>query len=125
MIKRRQADTWTDTTVDIYKDEPGTWMQVTKQVLFESDQSSFQTRYFEIAPGGYSSHEKHEHEHCVLVLKGEGEVLLGEEWHKVGLQDVVHVRPMQPHQFVNKGTEPFGILCIVDKDRDRPIGVNQ
>jgi ribulose-bisphosphate carboxylase large chain len=32
----------------------------------------FHVRYFEIAPGGYSTLEKHEHEHVVIPIRGRG-----------------------------------------------------
>lgn len=124
MIRRAgspDAPTWPEVPLDIYKDEPGTWMQVSRRVLFESDQAEFQVRYFELAPGGYTSHEKHEHEHCVVVLRGVGKVLLDDAWHEIGPGDVVHVMPNQPHQFVNNSEGPFGIVCTVNRDRDRPI----
>jgi oxalate decarboxylase/phosphoglucose isomerase-like protein (cupin superfamily) len=38
----------------------------------------------------------------------------------VGSFDHVYVPSNAPHQFVNSGDEPFGFLCIVDTERDRP-----
>jgi len=96
-------------------------MDVDRHVVFDSSSSQFQTRYFEIAPGGYSSFEQHGHEHCVVVLTGTGQVRLGDAWHELAERDVVHVGPNVPHQFRNVAAAPFGILCIVDRDRDRPI----
>ena len=96
-------------------------MSITKQVLSPEMLAAFQVRYYEMAPGGYSSFERHEHEHCVVVLRGEGKVRLDDEWHELGPNDLVRVKGQQPHQFVNTGAEPFGILCVVDKERDRPV----
>ena len=84
-------------------------------------EAGFETRYFEIAGGGHTSCEKHEHEHCVMVLRGTGEVFLDKEWHTLNFGDLVRVPSLIPHQFRNDGNEPFGILCIVDRDRDRPV----
>lgn len=106
--------------VETYKDEPGTWVAVSRRVL-GSLHSSFQSRYFEMAAGGYTSFERHEHEHFVVILRGSGRVRLGDEWSEVGPGDVVRIAGNTPHQFTNPGTEPFGILCVVDNDRDRPI----
>ena len=36
-------------------------------------------RYFEMAPGGYSTLERHEHMHAVMILRGHGHCLLGGE----------------------------------------------
>ena len=120
MIRRWHGSGWSETEIEKYKNEPGTWMDVDRQILFDSESSQFQTRYFEIAPGGYSSFEEHEHEHCVMVLRGSGQVRLNDAWQEIQFRDVVHVGPHVPHQFKNDGDEPFGILCIVDRVRDRP-----
>ncbi|MBX3118421.1 MAG: cupin domain-containing protein [Fimbriimonadaceae bacterium] len=104
-----------------YKDEPGTWVGVTRRNLSEAADAQFEVRYFEIAPDGYTSFEKHEHEHCVIVLRGIGEVRLGDNWTQVTEQDVVRVSGGEPHQFRNRNREPFGILCIVNRERDRPV----
>ncbi|MFM9872144.1 MAG: cupin domain-containing protein [Fimbriimonadaceae bacterium] len=120
MIIRAGEFAWDEIERQEYKNEPGTWMDVSRRVLFSTDQSKFETRYFELAPGGYSSLEHHKHEHCVVVLRGEGEATVGEETTSVKFGDVVQVGPHVVHQFRNNSTEPFGILCIVDKERDRP-----
>lgn len=97
-------------------------MDVTRTVLFDSENSTFQTRYFELAPGGYSSHEQHQHEHCVVVLRGSGRVRLGETWSEIGPNDVIHVGPGVPHQF-EAPLETMGILCIVDRVRDPAVPI--
>ncbi len=99
-----------------------TWHGVDRHLLIgESGEATpFQLRYFEIEPGGYTSHEKHAHQHAVVVLRGRGEVLLGERWQQVGFGDVVYVAPNDPHQFRTVGDAPFGFLCVVDANRDRP-----
>ena len=38
--------------------------------------------------------------------------------------DHVYVSPMTLHQFVNDSDAPFGFLCIVDAQRDRPQPAN-
>lgn len=106
--------------VERYKDEPGTWVAVTRRVL-GGEGAAFEARYFELEPAGYTSFERHRHVHLVVVLRGRGRVRLGVEWADIGPGDVVRVSAGQPHQFVNPGEEPFGILCVVDKERDRPI----
>ncbi|MBI1757404.1 MAG: cupin domain-containing protein [Fimbriimonas ginsengisoli] len=103
-----------------YKDTPGSHKGVTRRNLFPDAGGSFETRYFEVAPGGYTSFEQHGHEHCVVVVRGRGTVRLGEASQPVEVGDLVHVRPWEAHQFQNTGQEPFGILCVVDRDRDRP-----
>lgn len=120
MIYRSNDFEWPDVKLDHYKNEEDTWQDVSRRVLFSSNFSHFETRYFEVAPGGFTSHEKHKHEHCVVVMRGVGEVMINGDWGTVRVGDVIHVMPNMPHQFRNSSEEPFGILCIVDKERDRP-----
>jgi quercetin dioxygenase-like cupin family protein len=96
---------------------------VTRQLLAggPASASAFELRYFELAPGGRTSHERHQHEHAVVVLRGEGEVLLGDAVHPLHPGDLVRVAAGDPHQFRNDGDEPFGFLCVVDAERDRPV----
>jgi mannose-6-phosphate isomerase-like protein (cupin superfamily) len=121
VIQRFSGGQWPGVECESYKDEPGTWIGTTRRVLAEESKTGFQTRYFEVAVDGYTSFEQHQHEHVVVVLRGTGMVLLGETWHAIGQNDCVHVPPGMPHQFRNCGSEPFGILCVVDQDRDRPV----
>lgn len=120
-ILRSEDFAFPEVEMTTYKDEPGTWMTVSRRVLHPSAATSFETRYFEIAPGGYTSFEKHRHEHIVVGLRGIGKVRLGDEWSELAPGDTVRVSSMTPHQFRNDSAAPFGILCIVDRDRDRPI----
>lgn len=103
-----------------YKQAPGEYEGVTRQAISEPEAAKFQTRYFEVAPGGYTSLERHQHDHVVIVVRGAGEVLLGDAREAIEPFDLIEVPPMTPHQFKNTGGEPLGFLCIVDKDRDRP-----
>lgn len=120
-IERSEAFAYPDVAMTSYKDEPGTWVAVTRRVLASGSSTTFETRYFEVAPGGYTSFERHGHEHVVVVLRGQGRVRLGDDWSEIGPGDVVNVRSHTPHQFVNSGDEPFGIVCVVDRERDRPV----
>jgi ribulose-bisphosphate carboxylase large chain len=88
------------------------------------EKTCFHVRYFEIAPGGFTTRERHHHEHAVVVLRGRGRVCLDETWHEVAFGDSVYVAPDEVHQLRNDGDEPFGFLCIVDSERDRPVPVD-
>jgi ribulose-bisphosphate carboxylase large chain len=120
-VQRCEEFSYPQVEVTTYKDEPGTWVAVTRRVLAQDSATKFETRYFEVAPGGYTSFEKHGHEHVVVVLRGMGRVRLGDEWSDVQAGDTVHVSGNTPHQFTNPSPEPFGIVCIVDRERDRPV----
>lgn len=121
MISRSDSFQYPGVELTTYKDEPGTWVAVTRRVFNPEAQTGFETRYFEVAAGGYTSFEKHQHEHVVVVVRGNGSVRLNEEWSEIGPGDVVHVPQWTPHQFKNASDAPFGIVCIVDRERDRPI----
>jgi quercetin dioxygenase-like cupin family protein len=84
------------------------------------DALDFELRYFEVAPGGWTSFERHAHPHAVVVLAGRGEVRLGDERHSLAPFDVVYVAPEDPHQFRAAADERLGFLCVVDRERDRP-----
>jgi quercetin dioxygenase-like cupin family protein len=84
---------------------------------------SFEVRYFEVAPGGSTSLERHAHPHAVLVIRGEGAVRLGDRAEPIGPLDVVYVAPDEVHRFDAGASGPLGFLCVVDRDRDRPVSV--
>src|SRR5262249_20704250 len=77
-------------------------------------------RYFEVAPGGFSTLERHEHMHAVLILRGRGHCLVGTEVRALETRDLVTVPPMTWHQFRATTDEPLAFLCMVNTDRDKP-----
>ena len=85
----------------------------------------FELRYFEVAPGGYSSLERHAHGHAVVIVKGKGAVRLGEATEPVSALDVVYVAPHDVHRFSADAGEELGFLCVVDRARDRPVVVDE
>ncbi len=93
---------------------------ITRRILAAPDAAAFELRYFELEPDGHSSLDRHAHVHVVVCHRGRGRVRLGDELREVGYGDVVYVAPHEPHQFLNPYSEPFGFLCIVDRERDRP-----
>lgn len=107
-----------------YKDDTTCYEGVRRYSLLgegdDEQQLNFQTRYFEVSPGGYTSLEYHRHPHSVVIIRGSGEVILGNEVYAIDLHDVVFVAPGTPHQFQAGDTEPLGFLCVVDRYRDRP-----
>jgi mannose-6-phosphate isomerase-like protein (cupin superfamily) len=93
---------------------------VTRQVLFADPQLDGELRYFEMAPGGFSTLERHEHMHAVLILRGRGHCLVGEEVSAIETRDLVTVPAMTWHQFRATRGEPLGFLCMVNAARDKP-----
>jgi quercetin dioxygenase-like cupin family protein len=77
-----------------------------------------EVRYFEVPPGAVTRLEKHEHEHFVIVGEGVGHAIVGKDVREIRSHDVVYVAPLEPHQFVNRGSGTFGFYCIVTAHRD-------
>lgn len=104
-----------------YKQEGSApFRDVTRQVLFADAAHGAEWRYFEVAPGGWSTLERHAHTHAVMILRGHGRCLLGERIHEVAERDLVEVPPMTWHQFRAAPDAPLGFLCLVARERDRP-----
>jgi mannose-6-phosphate isomerase-like protein (cupin superfamily) len=93
---------------------------ITRQVLFADPQLDGELRYFEMASGGFSTLERHEHMHAVLILRGRGHCLVGEEVRAIETRDLVTVPAMTWHQFRATQGEPLGFLCMVNAARDKP-----
>jgi ribulose-bisphosphate carboxylase large chain len=85
--------------------------------------TAFDLRYFEIQSGGYSSFEKHVHEHVIIGVRGAGVLVKDGARFDIRPNDIAYVGPLEPHQLSNEGLEPFGFYCIVDHKRDRPRSV--
>jgi mannose-6-phosphate isomerase-like protein (cupin superfamily) len=102
------------------EDARALYKAITRQVLFRDPDLHAELRYFEIAPEGFSTLERHEHMHAVLILRGRGHCLVGEHVSAVEVRDLVTVPPLTWHQFRAAVDEPLGFLCMVDAVRDKP-----
>lgn len=112
---------WERVPLLVYKEEGTHFRSITRQTLFSGDQSlPAQLRYFEIAPGGHSTLERHEHLHSVMILRGRGAALVEGSIEELAPHDLVEIPPMSWHQFRATQGEPFGFLCLVSSERDRP-----
>ena len=112
---------WRGVDVRAYKQDPAVpYRDVTRQVLFDDPALACQLRYFEVAPGGYTTLERHEHAHAVMIQRGRGRVLIGHAIHEVREHDLVHVPALAWHQFRAAADAPLGFLCMVNAVRDRP-----
>lgn len=112
---------WDDVALLAYKEEGAApFKAITRQVLFQDAALDCELRYFEVAAGGYSTLERHEHSHGVMILRGAADVLLGDEVRTVKQFDLVRIPAMTWHQFRTKGDEPMGFLCMVNVVRDKP-----
>jgi quercetin dioxygenase-like cupin family protein len=122
MVRHHRGDfTWEGVDVLPYKEDGTHFKSITRQVLLKADDDlSAEFRYFEIGSGGHSTLERHEHQHAVIILRGSGKVLVGDQVTGVGPQDLVHIPALTWHQFRATGGEPLGFLCVVSVERDRP-----
>ena len=102
------------------EDERALFKSITRQVLFCDPELQSELRYFEMAAGGFSSLERHQHMHAVLILRGRGHCLVGDEVRPVETRDLVTVPAMTWHQFRATRGEPLGFLCMVNATRDKP-----
>jgi mannose-6-phosphate isomerase-like protein (cupin superfamily) len=112
---------WQDVPVLAYKqDGSAPFKDVTRQVLFEAPTLGCQLRYFEVAPGGHSTLERHEHVHAVMIVRGGGQCLVGDTVYTLCVHDLVTVPAFTWHQFRATSDAPLGFLCMVNAVRDRP-----
>jgi len=112
---------WDGVAHQPYKqDGSAPFKDISRQLLFHEDSLGCELRYFEMEAAGYSTLERHEHAHAVMILRGHGECLLGEAVQAVKPFDLVSVPAWTWHQFRATGSTPLGFLCMVNVQRDRP-----
>ena len=120
-VRQTRPFRWEGIPVKPYKSEGSHFAGITRQTLFEGgDGLACQLRYFEVAPGGWSSLERHHHAHAVMIVRGAARVLIGHRLVEARTHDLVRVPPLTWHQFQSLGDEPLGFLCLVDCERDVP-----
>ncbi|MCO6442409.1 MAG: cupin domain-containing protein [Nitrococcus mobilis] len=123
-VVRAKGYRWQGVPLREYKAEGSHFQAITRQSLLgegaDEQAINFLTRYFELQPGGYSTLEHHQHPHTVVVLRGSGEVILGNRVEAIDRHDCIYIAPGAFHQFHASRGEPLGFLCIVDRHRDRP-----
>ncbi|HET8995266.1 MAG TPA: cupin domain-containing protein [Acetobacteraceae bacterium] len=117
----RDGYRWDGVAHQPYKqDGSAPFKDISRQVLFHEEALGCELRYFEMDAGGYSTLERHEHAHAVMILRGQGTCLLGDAVQPVKPFDLVHIPAWTWHQFRATPKEPLGFLCMVNTNRDRP-----
>ncbi len=112
---------WHDVELLAYKqDAEAPFRDVTRQVLFADAKLGCEWRYFEVGAGGHSTLERHDHVHAVMIHRGRGQCLVGDQVSDVGVGDLVFIPSYSWHQFRANAGEPLGFLCLVNAARDRP-----
>ena len=115
---------WLGRFVEEYKTDQGfDFSSINRQELIGKfgEKTAFDLRYFEIEPGGYSSRERHVHEHVIIGVRGNGILIKGDSSFNISVHDVAYISPLEKHQLRNEEKGPFGFFCIVDHKRDKPI----
>ena len=121
-IRRFQPDfNWEKVERMPYKEEGAApFKAISRQILFSDPALRCELRYFEMAIDGYSTLERHEHAHAVLILRGAGHCLIGTTVRPVSTYDLVSIPAMTWHQFRATQGVPLGFLCMVNAQRDKP-----
>jgi quercetin dioxygenase-like cupin family protein len=88
---------------------------VKKWVLLSEEDGApnFRMRLFEVAPGGFSPYHRHNYEHEVYILEGQGVVVGETEERPISAGQAVLVLPNEQHQFKNTGTSPLKFICVI------------
>ncbi|MGH8162141.1 MAG: RuBisCO large subunit C-terminal-like domain-containing protein [Gammaproteobacteria bacterium] len=124
LIPALESFRWEDREDQVYKTTQELDFRGVRRVELigrNGERCSFELRYFELEPGGYTSLEKHVHTHVLIGARGHGVVVTGEARCAMRPDDVAYVAPLQVHQLRNESDAPFGFYCIVDRARDRPM----
>lgn len=118
----REALRWDGVAYQPYKqDGEAPFKDISRQTLFHDDALACELRYFEMDANGFSTLERHEHAHAVMILRGRGQCMVGEEVRAVKQFDLITIPAWTWHQFRAGADEPFGFLCMVNMTRDRPV----
>src|SRR3990167_4914519 len=124
-IVRNDGFSWPQIAQREYKTDHSPYRDITRRTLIGEgpgeDALDALVRYFEVQPGGYSTLERHQHPHAVVIIRGHGAVILGDRVEQIATFDCVYVAPQCFHQFHATGDEPLGFLCVVSRERDRPL----
>lgn len=96
---------------------------VTKEVLLGGDEGvrTFAMRRFTLEKDGYTPFHKHDWEHEVFILEGQGKIKTDDGFVEVEAGDAVYVPPNEEHQFLNDGEE-LQFLCLVPNKGESTIG---
>jgi len=86
-----------------------------KAVLIGEEEGArnFIMRVFRIIPGGFTPYHKHDWEHEVYILRGEGTVKIAGKEEPIKQRDAAFIPPNIEHQFINTGNEILEFICVI------------
>jgi quercetin dioxygenase-like cupin family protein len=113
---------WDGVAHQPYKqDGSAPFRDISRQVLFHDPTLRCELRYFEMDADGYSTLERHQHAHAVMILRGHGQCMVGDVVREVKPHDLISIPAWTWHQFRATQGEALGFLCMVNVERDRPV----
>jgi quercetin dioxygenase-like cupin family protein len=102
---------YTDTLAEAVEGVPGVTI---RWVIGKQDGApNFAMRVFEVESGGGSPYHRHDWEHEVFILEGEGAVRHQDREVPVSAGSVVFVPGSVMHQFLNRGQSVLRFICVV------------
>jgi len=75
----------------------------------------FALRQFAVEPGGHTPRHRHDYEHEVFIVSGEGTIFLGGKENPIRSGDVIYVPANEEHQFRSMESQDGALrfLCLV------------
>lgn len=100
---------------------PGVVLNVMKQVLVGPEQGwqGWVMRQFTIGAEGYTPRHVHPWPHINYVVSGKGILFLDGQEHELEAGSIAYVPDNAEHQFRNRGTDQFVLICIVPEEGDK------
>lgn len=80
---------------------------------------NFAMRYYRVDVGGFSRQEHHPYDHGILILHGQGEVLIGTKKFLFSAGDMIYIPVDEVHQLINTGDVPMGFICVIPAKRTK------
>lgn len=114
-----QAFQWEGARSRQYQNDQVNQVSETWMIGKKEGAENFAFRYYQVETGGYTRKEQHPYDHGMLILQGEGEVLLGSQSHDISRGDIIHIPPDALHQIINTGENPLGFLCVIPARREK------
>src|SRR5436305_8897306 len=96
-IHRRTTHGWEGVVAEAYKAPSLAGVRKHELISEREGANEYRIRYFEVPAGGRTAHERHAHDHGVVIVTGRARVTLGDETHEVSAGDVVDVEGDEQH----------------------------